>query len=65
MGTIRGKALFDSFRQFGVRAPRTCAWVAALDILLCVLTGPSAATQTNTKNALVVFSTFERDPMPL
>ena len=65
MGTIRGKTLFDSFRQFGVRAPCTCAWVAALGILLWVLTGSSATAQTNTKNVLVVFSTFERDPLPL
>ncbi len=65
MGTIRGTALSDSFRQFGVRAPCTRAWVAALGILLWVLTGPSAAAQANTKNVLVVFSTFERDPIPL
>jgi len=65
MGTIRGKTLFDSFRQFCVRAPSASAWVIAFGILFWVLTGASAAAQTNTKNALVVFSTFERDPIPL
>ena len=54
MGTIRGKTLFDSFRQFGVRAPCTCVWVAALGILLWVLTGPSAAAQPSAKNVLVL-----------
>jgi hypothetical protein len=65
MGTIRGNALFDSFRQFGVRAPCTCAWVAALGILLWVLTGPSAAAQPNAKNVVVLFSFFERNPVSL
>ena len=61
MGTIRGKVLIDSFRQFGVRASCTCAWVAALGILLWVLTGPSAAEQPNAKNVLVLFNYFGRE----
>ena len=61
MGTIRGKVLIDSFRQFGVRASCTCAWVAALFILLWVLTGPSAAEQPNAKNVLVLFNYFGRE----
>src|SRR5579862_2550057 len=65
MGTSRGKALFDIFRQFGIRAPSAYVWITALGILLWVLRGSCAAAQTNTKNVLVVFSTFERDPIPL
>ena len=39
--------------------------LALLGILLCVFAGSGGKAQTNTKNVLVVFSTFERDPKPL
>jgi PAS domain S-box-containing protein len=55
MGTNRGKALFDIFRQFGVRAPSVCAWLAFFGALLCVFTGPGAAAQTDPKNVLVLY----------
>jgi PAS domain S-box-containing protein len=62
MGTIRGKVLIVSFRQFGVRASCTCASVAALGILLCVLTGPSAAQQPNAKNVLLLYGLTDTFP---
>ena len=56
MGTIRGRALFDSLRQFGVRVPRTCV---ALSILFWGLTGPSAAAQARGKNVLILFRSVQ------
>ena len=55
MGTSRGKALFDIFRPFGVRVPSAYAWVTALGVLLCLLSGPSAAAQPGAKNVLVLY----------
>ena len=65
MGIIRGKTLIDCFRQFNVRAPRTCValssvriWPAILCLLLFAANSVRAA-QPNTKNVLILFHTSE------
>jgi hypothetical protein len=58
MATIRRLLLCDTVRQFGVCAPGAHTCVIALCILLCTLTGPSAAAQTHPKNVLVEFSSL-------
>ena len=67
MGSIRG-TVFDTLRWSGTRAPGSYVWVAALAILLCMLTGPRAVAEPNAKNVLVLYPFSDRSvnsPAPL
>ena len=55
MGTIRGTVQRNFSRRFGALASSTHLWLAFLGILLCLLSVPSAAAQTNAKNVLVLY----------